>query len=250
MAALAAASSVRLILLIRFVNGVFLACLAPLTQSRAAEAVPLAVSGRVFAFMGAAGVVGSTATTMQCLSPALEAAPSWLVVPPSAAGGYYLRGGLRSRRGCRGRRVLHRGRGRGRRTCARDSLRNAYGEIACSLREHENISSFRMIVYQGVTGGIPWSTLAFKIMFFPYVGLSSGQIPKYSAAAVAPKFLGGMVGGFVGDRAAQASPRHGRALVGQIAVERRPPRADRDHVVVLRLVQLSLLPGGRLGSCW
>jgi len=87
-----------------------------------------------------------------------------------------------------------------------------------NLREHWRSFTFRIIVFQGVTGGIPWSALAFKIMFLRYVGMSSQQINLLVGATVIPRILGGMVGGFVGDYAARASPRHGRAWVGQFAV--------------------------------
>lgn len=217
MAALAAVSSLWLILLIRLANGVFLACLAPLTQSWVAETVPLAASGRVFGFMGAAQVIGSTAATMFITS----IGGSTIALGVGAISGWRLICAVISALSLLAAVAawfVIDGDGEGQITCERPSLYDAYGEIACNLREHWRSFTFRMIVYQGVTGGIPWSALAFKIMFLQYVGFSSGQINIFTAAVVVPKVLGGMVGGFLGDYAAQASPRHGRALVGQFAV--------------------------------
>jgi len=217
MAALAAASTLRMILLIRVANGVFLGSLMPLTQSWVAETVPLATSGRVFGFLGASGVIGGIATTMFITSMGAStiafgggAVSGWRLVCLAisalslccAVAAWNVIGGG----------------GGGKIACERPSLFSAYREIACNLREHWRSFNFRIIIYQGVTGGIPWSALAFKIMFLRYVGFSSGQINIFTAAVVVPKVLGGMLGGFLGDYAAQASPRHGRALVGQFAV--------------------------------
>jgi MFS family permease len=217
MAALATASSLRMILLIRVANGVFLGSLMPLTQSWVAETVPLATSGRVFGFLGAAGVFGGIVTTMFITSMG----GSTIAFGGGAISGWRLIClAISALSLCCAVAVwlVIGGEGGGKTVSERPSLYNSYREIACNLREHWKSFNFRIIIYQGVTGGIPWSALAFKIMFLRYVGFSSGQINIYTAAVVIPKVLGGMVGGFLGDYASQASPRHGRALVGQFAV--------------------------------
>ncbi|CAK0906908.1 unnamed protein product [Prorocentrum cordatum] len=242
MAALATASSLRTILLVRMANGVFLGSLMPLTQSWVAETVPPAASGRAFGLLGAAGTVGGIATTMFITSAggstvalaggaisgwrlicfaisALSlccAAAVWLVMPGGDAGGQ--------------------------RAGEKPSPYHAYREIAFNLRRHWKSFNFRIIMYQGVTGGIPWSALAFKIMFLRYVGFSSGEINVFTAAVVAPKVLGGMVGGFLGDYASQASPRHGRAIVGQFAVGCGIPLMLAQIVIFPKLIGAVLWP--------
>jgi len=80
------------------------------------------------------------------------------------------------------------------------------------------IPTFKVIVLQGAFGSIPWSALSFSILFFQNTGLSDVEAASTFSALIAGGALGGIMGGWIGDRLSQWSRSHGRALTAQISV--------------------------------
>mmetsp|Transcript_162324 Transcript_162324/g.311649 ORF Transcript_162324/g.311649 Transcript_162324/m.311649 type:complete len:322 (-) Transcript_162324:21-986(-) len=80
------------------------------------------------------------------------------------------------------------------------------------------IPTFRVIVLQGLFGSIPWSALAFAILFFQNSGLSDFHASVTFAASIAGGGIGGVLGGWIGDRLSQWSRNHGRPLTSQVSV--------------------------------
>lgn len=82
----------------------------------------------------------------------------------------------------------------------------------CSIR------TFRIIVVQGCFGSIPWSALAFTIMFFQYVGVSDFEAAVLFASFLISLGLGNVLGGQIGDLLTLWSRFHGRPLTAQVSV--------------------------------
>jgi len=80
------------------------------------------------------------------------------------------------------------------------------------------IKTFTVIVVQGCFGSVPWSALAFLIMFFQYVGMSDAEAAALYAICSLALTFGLAIGGLVGDRLTVWSRFHGRPLTAQISV--------------------------------
>lgn len=80
------------------------------------------------------------------------------------------------------------------------------------------ISTFQVIVLQGIVGCIPWASMPFTTLYLQYLGLSdlsSGMVVALGMMGIA---CGNLLGGSIGDRLAAWSPCHGRAMTAQISV--------------------------------
>ncbi len=71
---------------------------------------------------------------------------------------------------------------------------------------------------QGIVGNIPWSAMVFLTLYFQLMGMND-----FSASLVVSLFfgataVGGLIGGWLGDRAAKSYPNHGRIAVTQFSV--------------------------------
>jgi MFS family permease len=80
------------------------------------------------------------------------------------------------------------------------------------------VSSFKVIVFQGVFGMVPANVLVFLIMYFQYVGFSNAHAAMFFMAYTFCHGAGAFLGGFIGDFLARLSPDHGRAVTAQISV--------------------------------
>jgi len=101
------------------------------------------------------------------------------------------------------------------------------------LSVYMRISSFRIIVLQGVLGTIPWSAMSFMIMFLQYTGVSDTQAASVFVVQCVASMLGGVLGGNVADSLTRWSPFHGRPLTAQLSVASGIP---------IILVQLMFVP--------
>mmetsp|Transcript_62301 Transcript_62301/g.135265 ORF Transcript_62301/g.135265 Transcript_62301/m.135265 type:complete len:484 (-) Transcript_62301:204-1655(-) len=226
-----------LVFLLRLLNGLFLACLGPLTQSWVAERVDPNSSGRTFALLMGSTSVGGAACTMLINTyggnkvllnflPVMGYVDGWRVVCAgigfaSFALALVILNFLEESGGVVVRKAGHM------------DLRRGPGEIFANLVDHWSINTFRIIVFQGVVGGIPWSALSFKMMFYQYMGMSKEQINMLVACELPASIVGVMLGGFIGDMSARVSAGHGRAIMGQICVAIGIP---------LMMMQLQFLP--------
>lgn len=79
------------------------------------------------------------------------------------------------------------------------------------------ISSFQIIVAQGVTGSFPWSALSFAPMWLELTGFSHGKTAFLIALFVVASSLGGLFGGKMGDILSRHLPNSGRIILAQIS---------------------------------
>eukprot|EP00927_Polykrikos_kofoidii_P085716 TRINITY_DN9393_c0_g1_i1.p1 TRINITY_DN9393_c0_g1~~TRINITY_DN9393_c0_g1_i1.p1 ORF type:complete len:468 (+),score=66.12 TRINITY_DN9393_c0_g1_i1:69-1472(+) len=240
MLALAFSSSMSEIIPIRLANGMFISCLGPLTQSWVAEQVPPEKSGRTFGFLSAATIVGATVSTLLItvwgensfiLGGRLPTMAGWRVVCIGISGASAALAVAIATFMDDEERTLRR----------MTDITSAPAEIIQNLRDHWRIRTFRIIVFQGVVGSIPWSALSFRVMFFQYLGFSSRDIAFIVSMELCPRIFGGMLGGYIGDYAASISPTHGRAYTGQICLAATIP---------LMLMQIVFLPSFVGTSVW
>ncbi|KAI7839840.1 hypothetical protein COHA_006425 [Chlorella ohadii] len=71
---------------------------------------------------------------------------------------------------------------------------------------------------QGIAGSVPWSALAFLTLYFQLLGMSDSQASALVALFLLGTAVGGLIGGCVGDAAAQRWPLRGRIAVTQFSV--------------------------------
>lgn len=71
---------------------------------------------------------------------------------------------------------------------------------------------------QGIVGSIPWSGMVFLTLYFQLLGMSDFAASLQMALLLGSTALGGLLGGWIGDKAATKYPDHGRILVCQFSV--------------------------------
>lgn len=79
------------------------------------------------------------------------------------------------------------------------------------------ISSFQIIVAQGVTGSFPWSALSFAPMWLELTGFSHEKTAFLIGMFVVAGSLGGLFGGRMGDKLSSRLPNSGRIILAQIS---------------------------------
>ncbi|CAJ1971775.1 unnamed protein product [Sphenostylis stenocarpa] len=79
------------------------------------------------------------------------------------------------------------------------------------------ISSFQIIVAQGVTGSFPWSALSFAPMWLELTGFSHKKTAFLIALFVVASSIGGLFGGKMGDILSKHLPNSGRIILAQIS---------------------------------
>ncbi|PRW59549.1 MFS general substrate transporter [Chlorella sorokiniana] len=165
------------------VNGLGLALVLPNTQSLTADLFAAAARGRAFGALyltsALGGMLGALFATNLCATR-LFGMEGWRVAFVSLAA----------------------------------QLSGLAAEVAAVLR----IPTFRLIVAQGIAGSVPWSALAFLTLYFQLLGMSNAQASSLVALFLAGTAVGGLIGGCVGDAAAQRWPLRGRIAVTQFSV--------------------------------
>ncbi|KAJ9673810.1 hypothetical protein PVL29_023390 [Vitis rotundifolia] len=79
------------------------------------------------------------------------------------------------------------------------------------------ITSFQIIVAQGVTGSFPWSALSFATMWLELIGFSHKKTAFLIGLFVIAASLGGLFGGRMGDILSRLRPDSGRIILAQIS---------------------------------
>ncbi|RZB69471.1 Protein spinster isoform B [Glycine soja] len=79
------------------------------------------------------------------------------------------------------------------------------------------ISSFQIIVAQGVTGSFPWSALSFAPMWLELTGFSHEKTAFLMGLFVVASSIGGLFGGKMGDILSKRYPNSGRIILAQIS---------------------------------
>jgi len=224
MLALAVSSKIAMILCLRFVNGFFLACLAPLTTTWVAEHVPPARSGFIFGLIFSSASAGSLASTGSAVMlqdrkfplPGVGLVSGWrllcvciglLAFASSLVTWFFLE-------------VKHVAEPRklpGRPSMV-TSIIAAFRGMVESVRVHWRSHTFRVISVQGIGGGMAANAMSFDIMFLQYMGMAPGQLILLGSIAAVPSLISSTTGGMFGDFLERQRPNHGRALTAQICV--------------------------------
>ncbi|NP_001151945.1 carbohydrate transporter/ sugar porter/ transporter isoform 1 [Zea mays] len=98
--------------------------------------------------------------------------------------------------------------------------KSAWAEMKDLVREAKavvKISSFQIIVAQGVTGSFPWSALAFAPMWLELMGFTHNRTGLLMVTFALASSLGGLLGGKMGDHFATRFPNSGRIVLSQIS---------------------------------
>jgi predicted MFS family arabinose efflux permease len=98
--------------------------------------------------------------------------------------------------------------------------KSAWEEMKDLVREAKavvQISSFQIIVAQGVTGSFPWSALSFAPMWLELMGFTHDKTGLLMITFILASSLGGILGGKMGDHFAIRFPDSGRIILSQIS---------------------------------
>mmetsp|Transcript_150483 Transcript_150483/g.382571 ORF Transcript_150483/g.382571 Transcript_150483/m.382571 type:complete len:490 (+) Transcript_150483:121-1590(+) len=102
------------------------------------------------------------------------------------------------------------------------TLPPSWGDSVHSLlevaRRFVRVPSFILLVLQGVVGAVPWQASQFASLYYSSCGYTDKQLGVLAACQGLGGASGTMLGGFLGDRAAQQAPHRGRALVALSSV--------------------------------
>eukprot|EP00931_Biecheleriopsis_adriatica_P008543 TRINITY_DN109700_c0_g1_i1.p1 TRINITY_DN109700_c0_g1~~TRINITY_DN109700_c0_g1_i1.p1 ORF type:complete len:465 (+),score=61.58 TRINITY_DN109700_c0_g1_i1:103-1497(+) len=210
-AALASVDSLRLMLVLRLLNGVALSSLKPLSRSIVAESVPASERGFVISILesgvGLGCVLGALCGT-QLASRVVLGMQGWRFI-------FILIGSLGVLAGLSALFVLK----------APAEMAPLHPTAAKTLAEewkrlcgYLKINSFVIIVAQGCFGAMPWAALAYLHLFFRTAGLSNNEASLLFFAFLSSKMIGTLIGGVVGDKLEALYPGHGRPLTAQISV--------------------------------
>ncbi|XP_054788168.1 uncharacterized protein LOC129294079 isoform X2 [Prosopis cineraria] len=90
-------------------------------------------------------------------------------------------------------------------------------ELAQEVKSVLKISSFQIIVAQGITGSFPWSALSFAPMWLELTGFSHDKTAFLIALFVIGNSVGGLFGGKMGDILSTRFPNSGRIILAQIS---------------------------------
>eukprot|EP00927_Polykrikos_kofoidii_P065235 TRINITY_DN61019_c0_g1_i1.p1 TRINITY_DN61019_c0_g1~~TRINITY_DN61019_c0_g1_i1.p1 ORF type:complete len:528 (+),score=44.01 TRINITY_DN61019_c0_g1_i1:74-1657(+) len=80
------------------------------------------------------------------------------------------------------------------------------------------IRSFRVIVFQGVFGSVPWNALSFLPLYLVYCGKRDVEAAVVISMMLVGGSLGGLIGGAIGDGLARRNQGHGRPCTAQLSV--------------------------------
>lgn len=96
-------------------------------------------------------------------------------------------------------------------------LQSGMKDLVQEAKSVLRISSFQIIVAQGVTGSFPWSALSFAPMWLEFTGYSHEKTAILIGMFVVGSSIGGLFGGKMGDYLSQRLPNFGRIILSQIS---------------------------------
>lgn len=209
----------------RAVNGVGLAIVVPAMQSFVADSYGEGQRGVAFGVMGFVGTVGGIcggmAATVLAGYPELMGVAGWrfaflgMAVLSTGVGClvyFYVvdpRGALPSLTPPGAHKLAEK----------RDEYGQRIGwrETWAGMKSVLAVRTFQLIVCQGVIGSLPWQAMVFFTLWFQLLGFGhngSALLVGLFSAGIA---LGGLFGGWAGDRAARLRPASGRILCAQVS---------------------------------
>ena len=204
----------------RAMTGLGLAVIVPTAQSLIADYFPPEKRGTAFGWLGLTGVVGAVVGTIYATALVASGQPifgieGWRFVFITMAGISIFIGLL----------VV---------AVAKDPVRGKSERQLTDVITQEKASrytvkrsdfkkilknrTFDLILLQGVAGSIPWNGIFFMVLWWEYMGfdpLTSGLMFSLVAVGAA---VGNLMGGWIGDKAANSRPNSGRIIISQISV--------------------------------
>ncbi|GAB4861207.1 hypothetical protein Ancab_036365 [Ancistrocladus abbreviatus] len=90
-------------------------------------------------------------------------------------------------------------------------------ELVQEAKSVVKIPSFQIIVAQGVTGSFPWSALSFSAMWLELTGFSHATTAFLIGLFIVASSVGGLFGGWLGDKFSKHVPDYGRIILAQIS---------------------------------
>lgn len=97
------------------------------------------------------------------------------------------------------------------------SLLSQVKELLQEAKSVVKIPSFQIIVAQGVTGSFPWSALSFAPMWLELTGFSHTKTAFLIGLFTVAGSVGGLFGGWLGDKLSRRLPNAGRIILAQIS---------------------------------
>lgn len=87
-----------------------------------------------------------------------------------------------------------------------------------ALSQMLKISSFRILVIQGIFGVIPWAAFNFRGLFFREAGLNEAEMTAILTYSTYGSLIGNMLGGLLGDLLSRVWGVHGRVVAAEISI--------------------------------
>lgn len=98
------------------------------------------------------------------------------------------------------------------------SLGKRMKDIASQIGSVMKIPTFSLIILQGVVGSVPYASLVFMTLWLQLLGMSDSYASIIVGLYLIGGGLGGLMGGWIGDRVAATYPHHGRILATQFSI--------------------------------
>lgn len=205
-------------IVLRVINGFFLACLNPVSQGIVCDTAAPEERGRSFGYVSASIQLGQLAATLLAVplsSKVVFGVRGWRVA-------YAVVGAVSCLTSCVLACLLkepHR------------QVQPTYTDEIARYASWFRIPTFNVIVSQGVFGAVPWNALTFLTMYLQLAGLSEWQTSVIIASGITCNGIGQVIGGQVGDWMERRLPLHGRPFTAQLCFLLGKP-----HILVLLLV--------------
>lgn len=98
-----------------------------------------------------------------------------------------------------------------------ESFLSQVKELVQEAKSVVKIPSFQIIVSQGVMGSFPWSALSFSAMWLELTGFSHTETAFLIGLFTVGSSIGGLFGGWLGDKLSRNLPNAGRIILAQIS---------------------------------
>jgi len=226
-AMLGLASSLRTLILVRFLNGIALASITPIAQTLIADLANPEIRGTCFGIFFAIGTVGSMVA--EIVLPGMATSTifgiaGWRVACYAVAtiSVLYVAVVLVVMRDPR---------------VGSHQLANEQPSISQTFWIVIRCKTWLSIGLQGIFASLPYSVFSFLILWLQYLGFPGVQAGFIVSLRSAGELIGTLVAGFSGDCAARLSRNHGRIFLAQVA-----------HIVRVPMLLIIFLVLPRIGA--
>lgn len=215
--ALGTVDNMHPMLVLRALNGAFLASLRPIVNGIVADITAEANRGKVYGAVGMAMYVGAMVGTIVGTNLArktivgLQGWRAAFLIVGAASALVGLVAGLAIEEPARLQRKVSGTYARG---CGWAAFRAEFREVSKCFR----MPSFCVLILQGCFGTVPWNALGYKTMFFQLSGMTDQHASLIDVFSQIAGALGGLLGGLIGDGLSRCTRNHGRPLTAQTSV--------------------------------